>query len=121
MPPLPIAAFITMAPDLAVAGLKVFEKIRNMRKPPGDAEGVDIHDLQAAVTNILAQLDVVKERFQVADERFEALADAAESQAELIVRLTNHSATLARWLLFLATVSVISSGVAIAALVLAIL
>ncbi len=54
-------------------------------------------------------------------ERLDAQEANAESQAELIVQLTNHNAALVRWLPILVIVSVISGGVAIAALLLAIL
>ena len=130
MPPFPvigaITAFAAVAPDLAEAGLKVFERIKSLRKPQtqrpqGETEEGDVHDINAALTNIREQLDDMKEHFNAADERFDDLEAVVESQAELIVHLTSHNATLARWVLILGIGLGLSIAVAIASLVLALI
>jgi hypothetical protein len=68
-----------------------------------------------------ADIGILRTKLVNIEGRLEAEESGSVAQAELIVQLTNHNAALARGVLILATVSVISSGVAIAALVLAIL
>ena len=119
-----IVALAPAAPHLAEAALKVFERTKSLRKPQkpqGYAAEVDNHDLDAAVANVQEQLNAVQESLLAVDERVDALEGVVESQAELIVHLTRHNVSLGRWVLLLATALAISSGIAIAALVLTIL
>lgn len=85
--------------DLAVSGTM---EIRTSLGSPVSDEG-----LHNSLANILDRLEVVERNSQ--------------DQADLIVHLTSRNANLARSLLVLAVVAVVSSGIAIASLVLVIL
>ena len=113
--PLPIAAltglaFLKEVPALVKAGVAVYDRIRN-RKPPlksQDTAGADgIQELRAAVEDI--------------QQRLETQESSTESQAELLLQLTKHHAVLVRWLIFTAIGLALTSGAAIAALLLALL
>ena len=121
-----IKVFAAVAPVLAEAALSVVERMKNRPKPQppelqDDIGELEINDFHAVVTNVRERLDALQEQFLAVDERLDALESVVESQAELIVQLTNHNATLARWVLILAIALAITSGVAIASLLLTIL
>ena len=110
--PLPVLAttvlklFIPQIPALIRASTQAYDKIRSRKRPQkSDADTIQV--LRSALNDV--------------QERLDAQEEATESQAELIVQLTRNNAILGRWLLFTAIGLVLSSGIAIAALVLAML
>ena len=100
---------IREAPALVYAGAQVYESIkarRQARKSQDNVEGADIQALTATIEDIAGHVEAVEE--------------TSESQADIVFQLVKHNATLVRWLFILTVSGLISSGVAIAALLLVI-
>ena len=113
--PLPIAigsalAFLKVAPTLIRAGTEIYDRIKNGQKSRQTQNTASAEDVRMLRTEM--------ERLQ---QRLETQEENTEAQAELIVQLTRHNATLVRWLLYMAIGLALSSGVAIAALLLTLL
>lgn len=112
--PIPVAVITAVTP-LVVKGIPAlvqtavdaYTKIRDRKKPKNPTTTANLQGLQERVANL--------------EERADALEGSLESQADLIVELTKHNATLMRWILALTVFSVLSGGTAIAALLLAVL
>ena len=95
------------APTLIRIGEKILNKFKDPKPPPADSDTANREEIQA----LRAQVEQLQERLDTQEE-------SAEAQAELIVQLAKHNASLVRWLLLMAIGLALSSGVAIAALIL---
>ena len=105
-----IVPLVREIPALARAGSEIYNKLKNQRQSQeshGDDSTDAIQELRTDVENI--------------QQRLEVQEASTEAQVEIIVQLTRHNAVLARWLLFMAIAFALTSGVAIAALLLTLL
>ena len=91
-------------------GEKILKKFKDPKPPPQTQDTTNREEIQV----LRAQVEQLQERLDTQEEN-------AEAQAELIVQLARHNASLVRWLLLMAIGLALSSGVAIAALILAFL
>ena len=111
MPAFGLAALVPMlikiAPVLVRESLKIYKGIKaslEVQSPKEIGHTENIH--------------VLLERIVSAEERVETLEGHIESQAALVVKLTQQNQTLTRCVFALAAVLIASTGVAIAALML---
>ena len=103
-------ALLKASPHLVRASVEIYEKVKKRKRPQpsqGTADADTIPMLRTAVEDI--------------QQRLETQEASTESQAELIVQLTRHNAALARWLFYMGMGLALSSGVAVAALILTLL
>lgn len=105
-----ILTFLKVAPTLVRAGTEIYDRIRNTEKSRQIKNDVVTEDMRVLRTEV-----------EYLQQRLETQEANAEAQADLIVQLTRHNADLVRWLLFMAIGLALSSGVAVAALLLALL
>ena len=95
-------------PAIVKAATQLVDKIKDYRKD-SKARGEAAAGIQALATAV-----------EEIDGRVGTLEETTESQAALIVQLAMHNATLVRWIIILAVWGTISSGIAIAALLLSV-
>ena len=96
------------SPTLIRIGEKILDSFKNRKRSP-HTKGTAYEE---EILALRAQVEYLQERAETQEEN-------AEAQAELIVQLTKHNANLVRWLFYIAVGMALSGGIAIAALILA--
>ena len=98
------------SPTLIRMGEKILDQFRDRRQFPRTQDTANREEIQA----LQAQVEHLHQRLEVQESNTEA-------QAELIVQLTRHNASLVRWLIYIVVGLALSGGVAIVALILTLL
>ena len=114
---------ILSAPELVEAGKSLFDRARGRRRERSSDEPTDTVPLKP--DSVLAEL---QERVYALESNEEAQAELVsrmtehqKAQAEVVAQVTRSQAALVRWALGLALAVILLGGVAVAALVVALL